>query len=150
MSLMEVLGASFSNLQLAQQSSSLAQSNMNASHPRVLPPDGTNFIPQTDALPVQPSISVTPQTHACVQCSELNNNRPSQDSACLFTGQPAIESLVRTDVQQHTTRNPTSTASGAAGNHQVFVECFIRLCYCVCLYVVLCENQLNVDYLLFL
>ncbi|XP_022617819.1 protein JBTS17 [Seriola dumerili] len=35
MSLMEVLGASFSNLQLAQQSSSLAQSNMNSSHPNV-------------------------------------------------------------------------------------------------------------------
>ncbi|XP_044029035.1 ciliogenesis and planar polarity effector 1 isoform X2 [Siniperca chuatsi] len=122
MSLMEVMGASFSNLQLAQQSSSLAQSNMNSSHPNVSSSYATNFIPQPNALPVQTTISVAPQTKACVPSSGSNNPQFSQVPACMFADQPAIQRSGKTSPtggQLHTTRNLPSTANGAGVNYQV-------------------------------
>ncbi|XP_037609215.1 ciliogenesis and planar polarity effector 1 isoform X4 [Sebastes umbrosus] len=121
MSLMEVLGASFSNLQLAQQSSSLAQSNMNTSHPNVPSSYATNFIPQPNALPVQTNISVPPQTQAHVPSSRSNNPQFSQAPACMFADQHAMQSSGKTSPtggQHHTTRNLTSTANGAGVSYQ--------------------------------
>ncbi|XP_034565265.1 ciliogenesis and planar polarity effector 1 isoform X2 [Notolabrus celidotus] len=105
MSLMEVLGASFNNLQIAQQSSSLAQSNMNSSHPQVPSSYAGNFIPQQNAFPVQTTVSVTPQTQACVQNSVPKNHQFSQAPVHMFADQPAIHPP---NGQHHITRNPAS------------------------------------------
>ncbi|XP_040012827.1 ciliogenesis and planar polarity effector 1 [Xiphias gladius] len=121
MSLMEVLGASFSNLQLAQQSSSLAQSNMNSSHPTVSSSYVTNSIPPPNALPVQTTISVTPQTQANVPCSGSNNPHFSQAPACMFAEQPAVQSSGKTfprGGQCQITRKLPSTANGADAHDQ--------------------------------
>ncbi|XP_056260195.1 ciliogenesis and planar polarity effector 1 isoform X1 [Seriola aureovittata] len=121
MSLMEVLGASFSNLQLAQQSSSLAQSNMNSSHPNVPSSHVTNFIPEPNPLPVQTAISVSQQTQASVPNSGFKNPHFSQAAACLFADQPAEQSLGKiypTAGQFQITRNLPSTTSGAGVNYQ--------------------------------
>ncbi|XP_028317922.1 ciliogenesis and planar polarity effector 1 isoform X2 [Gouania willdenowi] len=92
MSLREVLGASFSNFQLAQQSSILAQSNMAISHPNVASSCSTNMIPQPTVLPSQPSLSATPQTNT-------GNNHPhfshQQASQCMFTDQQPTQSPVK-------------------------------------------------------
>uniref|UniRef100_A0A3B4XUB5 Uncharacterized protein n=1 Tax=Seriola lalandi dorsalis TaxID=1841481 RepID=A0A3B4XUB5_SERLL len=120
--LMEVLGASFSNLQLAQQSSSLAQSNMNSSHPNVPSSHVTNFIPEPNPLPVQTAISVSQQTQASVPNSGFKNPHFSQAAACLFADQPAEQSLGKiypTAGQFQITRNLPSTTSGAGVNYQV-------------------------------
>ncbi|XP_056875211.1 ciliogenesis and planar polarity effector 1 isoform X3 [Takifugu flavidus] len=61
MSLMEVLGASYSNLQLAQQSYSLSQSNVNISQPNVPASQPVSLFPQPSTLPVQ----TAPQRQAC-------------------------------------------------------------------------------------
>lgn len=58
---MEVLGASYSNLQLAQQSYSLAQSNVNLSQPNVPASQPVSLFPQPSTLPVQ----TAPQRQAC-------------------------------------------------------------------------------------
>ncbi|XP_040914910.1 ciliogenesis and planar polarity effector 1 [Toxotes jaculatrix] len=113
MSLMEVLGASFSNLQLAQQSSSLAQSNMDSSHPNVPSSYATSFIPRPNALPVQTTISVP--------SSGSNNPHFSQATACMFADQPAVQCSGKTfptDCQHQITRKIPSTASGAGVNYQ--------------------------------
>lgn len=123
---MEVLGASFSNLQLAQQSSSLAQSNMNSSHPNVPSSYTTNFTPQPNALPVQTTIAVAPQTQAS---SGSNIAQFTQATACVFAHQPAIQSSGKTSPTggQHHTRNLPSTANGAGVNYQVLLKCSVRL-----------------------
>ncbi|XP_042251450.1 ciliogenesis and planar polarity effector 1 isoform X3 [Thunnus maccoyii] len=121
MSLMEVLGESFSNLQLAQQNSTLAQSNMNSSHLNVPSSYPTNFTPQPNALLVQTTISGTPQTQACVPRSESSNPQFSQAPACMFADQPAIQSSGKpspTGDQCHSTRNLPSIANGAGVNYQ--------------------------------
>eukprot|EP00064_Thunnus_orientalis_P007705 superscaffoldBa00000871_g7727 len=121
MSLMEVLGESFSNLQLAQQNSSLAQSNMNSSHPNVPSSYPTNFTPQPNALLVQTTISGTPQTQACVPRSESSNPQFSQAPACMFADQPAIQSSGKpspTGDQCNSTRNLPSISNGAGVNYQ--------------------------------
>ncbi|XP_059214508.1 ciliogenesis and planar polarity effector 1 [Centropristis striata] len=112
MSLMEVLGASFSNLQLAQQSSSLAQSIMSTSHPNVPSSLAANFIPQPNALPVQTTTSVPPQTQSHVPSSRSYNPQYSQAPACMFADQPAIQSSGN---QPHTI---SSTAEGAGLSYQ--------------------------------
>nr|XP_020474269.1 protein JBTS17 isoform X2 [Monopterus albus] len=119
MSLMEVIGASFSNLQLAQQSSPLVQFNMNSSHPNVPSSNAANYTPRTNALPVQTTISVTPQAQTCVPSSQ--SNQFSQTPACMFADQPAIQSSKKsfpTGGQHHTPINLSSTAPGASVNYQ--------------------------------
>ncbi|KAK5852080.1 hypothetical protein PBY51_023582 [Eleginops maclovinus] len=92
MSLTEVLGATFSNLQLAQrESSSLAQSNITTSHPNV---PSSYAIPQPNALPLQNTLSVPPQTH--VPTSGSNNLQFSPAPACVSAEQPAIQSSGKT------------------------------------------------------
>ncbi|XP_062290536.1 ciliogenesis and planar polarity effector 1 [Scomber scombrus] len=121
MSLMEVLGESFSNLQLAQQNSSLAQSNTNPSHPNVPSSCAANFTPRQNALSAQSTISRAPQTQACVPCSESSNTQFSQAPACMFANQPATQSsgnLSPTVDQCQSTRNLPSIANGAVVNYQ--------------------------------
>lgn len=90
MSLMEVLGASFSNLQLAQQqSSSLAQSNMAFSHPNVPSVPAANFFPQPHAAPAHPNISVGPQGRAYAPSSGSTNGQIGHIPACVSAEQPA-------------------------------------------------------------
>ncbi|XP_033503413.2 ciliogenesis and planar polarity effector 1 isoform X1 [Epinephelus lanceolatus] len=116
MSLMEVLGASFSNLQLAQQSSSMAQSNISTSQPHVPSSYVTNFIPQPNA-----NMPVLSQTQAFVPSSRSNNLQPHQVPACMFTDQTAIQSSGKTSptgVQHHT----TSTANSAGEMQPLSVQ----------------------------
>ncbi|XP_031711728.1 ciliogenesis and planar polarity effector 1 isoform X1 [Anarrhichthys ocellatus] len=119
MSLMEVLGASFSNLQLAQQSSSLAQSDMNMSHPNVPSSYAPKFIPQPHPLPAQTTIPLPPQT--CLPNSRYDNPQSSRAPACMFAEQPAFQSTGKTSPtssQHHTTRNLPSSANGAGASYQ--------------------------------
>lgn len=128
MSLMEVLGASFTNLQLAQQSSSLAQANMNSSHPNVPSSYAANFFPQPSTLPVQPNISVAPQRQA--PSSGSNNPQFNQNPACMSVDQPARHSSGKfspTGCHHHTTVNLPSTANDAAVNYQVLLKCLFKL-----------------------
>ncbi|XP_034064419.1 ciliogenesis and planar polarity effector 1 isoform X2 [Gymnodraco acuticeps] len=121
MSLTEVLGVTFSNLQLAQQSSSLAQSNVNFSHPNVPPSYATNAIPQPNALPLQTPISVPPQTQPHVPSSGSNNLQFSQAPACILAEQPAIQSSGKTSHaggQNHINGNLPSAANGAGVSYQ--------------------------------
>ncbi|XP_027137955.1 ciliogenesis and planar polarity effector 1 isoform X4 [Larimichthys crocea] len=120
MSLMEVLGASFSNLQLAQQSSALAQSNMNSSHPNVPSSYAANFIPQPNALPIQTNISVAPQTQTPVPSLGSNNPQFSQVPACMFADQHVRQNSGKGSQTggQHHMRNLTSTANGADVHYQ--------------------------------
>lgn len=122
-SLTEVLRESFSNLQMAQQSFSLAQSNMNYSHPNVPPSNVTNVNPQPSALPVQTAISVSQQT----QTSQV----PSQATASLFANRPDQHSPGKAPLtvdQLHITRNLPSTSS-AGVNYQVVVKCIVKMLY---------------------
>ncbi|XP_070707145.1 ciliogenesis and planar polarity effector 1 [Pempheris klunzingeri] len=119
MSLMEVLGASFSNLQLAQQNSSLAQSNMSSSHPNNVPSSyATSFIPQPSALPAQTTTSVAPQTETT---SGSTIPQFSQAPACMFAVRSAVQCSGKTSPtggQRHTTRSLSTTANGAGVNYQ--------------------------------
>lgn len=127
---MEVLGASFSNLQLAQQSSALAQSNMNSSHPNVPSSYTTNFITQPNVLPVQTAISAAPQTQAGVPNSGSKNTHFSQAPVCMFADQPAVQSSGKTsptDGQHQITRNLPSTVNSAGVNYQVLAKCILKL-----------------------
>ncbi|KAG7224026.1 hypothetical protein INR49_015283 [Caranx melampygus] len=115
MSLKEVLRESFSNLQTAQQSSSMAQSNY--SHPNVPSSHVTNFTPQPSVLPVQTAVSVSQQTQASVPSSGFNNPHFSQATASLFANQPDEQSPGKAPLtvdQLQITRNLPSTSS--AGN----------------------------------
>ncbi|KAM8743852.1 ciliogenesis and planar polarity effector 1 isoform 3-T4 [Acanthopagrus schlegelii] len=115
MSLMEVLGASFSNLQLAQQSSYLAQSNINSSHPRVPSSNANNFVPQPSALPIQTPISVPPQMPAWASSFQSFNPQFSQAPAGMIAEQPAKQNSGKsspTHVQDDTARNLPHTANG--------------------------------------
>lgn len=128
MSLTEVLGVTFSNLQLAQQSSSLAQPNVNSSHPNVPPSYATNAIPQLNALPLQTPISVPPQTQPHVPSSGSNHLQFSQAPACILAEQPAIQSSGKTSHaggQNHINGNLPSAANGAGVSYQV---CFLLNC----------------------
>ncbi|CAB1447747.1 unnamed protein product [Pleuronectes platessa] len=87
MSMMEVLGASFSSLELAQQNSSLALSNMNSSHPNAQSSSVTHFIPQPNVLPVQTSVSVAPQT----QASGAGVNDQEMHPLSVLVGSPDIQ-----------------------------------------------------------
>lgn len=130
MSLMEVLGASFTNLQLAQQSSSLAQANMNSSHPNVPSSYAANFSPQPSTLPVQPNISVASQRQACAPSSGSNNPQFNQIPACMSVDQPARHSSGKfspTGCHHHTTVNLPSTANDAAISYQVLLKCSFKL-----------------------
>ncbi|XP_029025275.1 ciliogenesis and planar polarity effector 1 [Betta splendens] len=120
MSLMEVLGASFSSLQLAQQSSSLAQSYTNLAHPNVLSSYVTNSIPQPNGLPVQTPVSVTPQTHTHAPNSGFNNPQFSQHGS-VFADLPAAHSSVKASTaggQHHTTRQLPTTANSEGIHYQ--------------------------------
>ncbi|XP_068609265.1 ciliogenesis and planar polarity effector 1 [Brachionichthys hirsutus] len=121
MSLMEVLGASFSNLQLAQQSFSLAQSNRTSFQPNAPSSATTDSTPQPHALPVQANISVTPQTEARVPSSEATNAPFGQAPAPVFADQPSRQSPERsspTGSQRRNTRAQSSTTDGAGVNRQ--------------------------------
>ncbi|XP_068191690.1 ciliogenesis and planar polarity effector 1 [Antennarius striatus] len=121
MSLMEVLGASFSNLHLAQQSSSLAQSNINYSQPNVPSSSASNSTPQPHVLPVQTNISVTPQNQACVPGLEPTNAQSIPVPAAAFTDQPSRQSPERsppTNNQRHITRTPSCNVNSASVNYQ--------------------------------
>lgn len=125
---MEVLEASFSNLQLAQQSSSLAQSNRNSSLPNVPSSYATNLILQPNALPIQNTFSVAPQTQACVPNSGSNNPQFRQVPGCPLTDQPARQSsgkTYQTGGQNHTSTNPPSAADGEDANYQVLLSCLL-------------------------
>ncbi|XP_030005045.1 ciliogenesis and planar polarity effector 1 [Sphaeramia orbicularis] len=111
-SLMEVLDTSFSNLQLAQQNSSVAQSNVNPLNSNVTFPYARNFIPQLNSVPVQTNVSVVPQTQTSGPNSGSEKIHFSQAPPCTHVFQPS------TSYQHHTTRNVPPTGSGASAQCQ--------------------------------
>nr|XP_040053253.1 ciliogenesis and planar polarity effector 1 isoform X3 [Gasterosteus aculeatus aculeatus] len=120
MSLTEVLGASFSNLQLAQQSSSLAQSQMNTSHPDAPSSCAPKFIPQPNPITGQTNISVPPQTRASLPNSRFDP-QSSPAAAHATVDQSAFQSsgnISPTGSRHHTTRNLPPAANGASASHQ--------------------------------
>lgn len=125
MSLTEVLGASFSNLQLAQQSSSLAQSQMNTSHPDAPSSCAPKFIPQPNPITDQTNISVPPQTRASLPNSRFDP-QSSPAAAHATVDQSAFQSsgnISPTGSRHHTTRNLPPAANGASASHQVWLKC---------------------------
>ncbi|XP_041666961.1 ciliogenesis and planar polarity effector 1 isoform X2 [Cheilinus undulatus] len=130
MSLMEVLGASFSNLQHAQQSSSLAQSNINSSHPCGPSTYATSFNPHLNPIPVPTTISVTPQTQTCKQNSADTNPQPSQAPAHVSAGQPDIQNSGKTppaDWLHHGSRHLPTTSDGVGATYQEMQPLSVQL-----------------------
>ncbi|XP_029372415.1 ciliogenesis and planar polarity effector 1 isoform X2 [Echeneis naucrates] len=128
-SLMDVLGASFSHLQLAQQSCSLAQSNINSLPPNVPSSDVTTFVPRPNALPVQTPLSLAHQTQYNVPNSLSNNPHLNQAPATMMEDQPAEQSTDKTSPtagQSQIPRNLLSTASGVVVNHQEMQPLSVR------------------------
>lgn len=114
---MEVLGASFSNLQLAQQSYSLAQSNGNFSQPNVPASCSVNLFPQPSTLPVQTDIRTAPQRQACVPQSGAS---PNPNMAADQTVRHSTENYSSPGCHRdHTIINPPSTANDTAVGLQV-------------------------------
>lgn len=117
MSLMEVLGASFSNLQLAQQSYTLAQSNVNFSHPSMPSSHPASFYPQPSTVPVQNNISSALQRQACVPQSVSSN------LVCISADQPVGHSSGNHSPtgchHHHTSITLPSAANDAGVSHQV-------------------------------
>ncbi|KAM8829024.1 ciliogenesis and planar polarity effector 1 [Spinachia spinachia] len=115
MSMTEVLGASFSNLQLAQQSSSLARSQMNTSHPNAPPSHAPNFIPQPNPIAGPTNVSPPPQTQAFLPHSRFNDPQSSRAAA---------HTTFRSS--GNTTRNRPSSANGAGASHQEMQPLFVQ------------------------
>lgn len=117
MSLGEVLGASFSSLQHAQQSSSVAQCDIN-----VPSSFNSNFIP---ALSAQPSFSAEQQRQAFGPNARAHNTQFSQNPA----GQPTMQSSVKitSTTGQCQTASVPASASGAGVNYQVLLKCSYQL-----------------------
>ncbi|XP_060918031.1 ciliogenesis and planar polarity effector 1 [Labrus mixtus] len=121
MSLMEVLGASFSNLQLAQQSSSLAQSNMNSSQLHVPSTNAPSFKPQLNAFPLQTNIPMTPETQGCVQTPASKITQFSQAPACESADQPDLQNSGNTypaSSRCHISMDVASTSNVAGVHYQ--------------------------------
>ena len=109
---MEVLGASFSNLELAQQNYSLAQSNGNLSLPNVPASGPANLFSQPSTLPVQPDMRTAPQRKVCVPQSEVSSNTdmPADHTENYSAG---------CFHHDHTIIDPPSAANDAAVNLKV-------------------------------
>lgn len=118
---MEVLGASFSNLQLAQQSYTLAQSNVNFSHPRMPSSHPASFYPQPSTVPVQNNISSPHQRQAGVPQERSGN--PVCISADQHPGQSSGYYSPTGCHHHHTSINLQSTANDAGVSHQVWLKC---------------------------
>lgn len=82
MSLNEVLGATFSSLQMAQQNS--LQLNMNLS-------SAARINPEPNAFPVQTSSTAMPQTQTSVPKPESNEPQLNQIGSYHFAAQPVLQ-----------------------------------------------------------
>ncbi|XP_061603123.1 LOW QUALITY PROTEIN: ciliogenesis and planar polarity effector 1 [Phyllopteryx taeniolatus] len=114
MSLMDVLGASFSSLQLAQQNSYLAQSNVNPFQPYVPSSYMTNVPPEQNPQPAHtPAVS---QSQIHVPNPQPNNPRSFPASAPMYAYQTPIHSTREPD---HVSHLPCATNDGG-GSYQEF------------------------------
>ncbi|XP_026029615.1 ciliogenesis and planar polarity effector 1 isoform X4 [Astatotilapia calliptera] len=86
MSLREVLGVTFANLQLAQQSASLTHPDMNSSDPNVPSSSTTRFVPEPSTLPNQATVSVP---HPVQTYSGSKNTQFIHTHTCRPPDQPA-------------------------------------------------------------
>lgn len=120
MSLMEVLGASFSNLQLAHQSYSLAQSTVNVSQPNVPASHPASLSSQPSTLPAQNYLRTAPQRQACVHQSGFSHktNMSAEQAARHSTENYSPGCHHHHDPSQLPI-NPSSTANDTAISHQV-------------------------------
>lgn len=91
MSLNEVLGATFSSLQLAQRNSSSVIPGMNSSQPNVPSSSVTQVIREENIFPVQNATSAVPQTHVCLPKSESSDPQVNQMESCHFAAQPVMQ-----------------------------------------------------------
>ncbi|XP_023193921.1 protein JBTS17 isoform X1 [Xiphophorus maculatus] len=100
MSLNEVLGATFSSFQMAQQNS--LQLNMNLS-------SATRINPEPNAFPVQTSSTAVPQTQSCVPKPESNEPQLNPIGSYHFAAQPVVQGtglgLHHINQSQHTRTN---------------------------------------------
>ncbi|XP_072227956.1 ciliogenesis and planar polarity effector 1 [Leuresthes tenuis] len=119
-SLKEVLGASFSSSQQAQQNSTVAQPNM-VSHLQVPLSSTTKFLPETNVVPIQPTVTAAPQMQTCAPNSGFNGPQFSQSTACRFADQPALHSSAKTSSaadQYHASQSQPYSAMVAGVNNQ--------------------------------
>ncbi|XP_030599039.1 ciliogenesis and planar polarity effector 1 isoform X3 [Archocentrus centrarchus] len=114
MSLREVLGATFANLQFAQQSASLTHADMNSSHPNVPPSSTTRFIPEPSVLPSQATVTVA---HPIQANSGSNNSQFSHTHACMSADQPAMQRPTKAD-HYDSNKSLLSNTSGVGVNFQ--------------------------------
>lgn len=110
---MEVLGASFSNLQLAQQSYSLAQSDGNVCQPNVPATRSANLLIHPSALPVQTDKRTAPTANQTSGHSREN----CSSAGCHH--------------RDHTIINPPSTANDTAASLQVWLR-WAYMSYVIC------------------
>lgn len=124
MSLSEVFGASFSSVQLAQQSSSVVQPDMSSSHPNVPSSSPAKFVPESNALSIQTAIPTPPQKVTCVPNSRSSDRQFDQSTTRRFAHQPAMSSSDKTSPgadQQYSNQGLPSKSSGAGVNEQVML-----------------------------
>jgi len=123
-SLREVLGASFSSIQQAQQNSTVAQPNM-VSHLQVPLSSNTKFLPETNVVPIQSTVTAAPQMQTYVPNSGFNDPQFSQSTACRFADQPAMHSSAKTSFaadQYHASQRQPYSAMVAGVNNQVLLK----------------------------
>ncbi|CAG5867458.1 unnamed protein product [Menidia menidia] len=95
MSLGEVLGASFSSMQLAQQNSTAIRPDM-SSHLHVTPSSATKFVPERTVLPVSAVVAAAPQVQTCVPNSGSGDPQFTLSAGSRFAVQPVMQSSAKT------------------------------------------------------
>lgn len=123
MSLGEVLGASFSNLQRAQQSSSVAPPGMSSSQTK-MPSSSAKIIPEPNVSPVQNTIAATPQTQESAPKPGSSDSQFHLVTSCELADQPVMQNAAQISSganQYHAKQTIFSRASGAGVSYQVKV-----------------------------
>ncbi|XP_013859180.1 uncharacterized protein C5orf42 isoform X2 [Austrofundulus limnaeus] len=115
MSLSEVIGATFSNLQQAQQSFPVAPPGLSSSQPNIPTPSFTKIIPEPNIPPVQ-TIAAAPLTQEFVPKSGSRDSRFNSVSSCEFADQPIVQSSAK--ISSGSNQNLLCNASGAGVSYQ--------------------------------
>lgn len=116
MSLSEVIGASFSNLQQTQQNFSVAPSGLRSSQPNMPTSSFTKIIPEPNIPPFQTAAAAAPLTQESVPKSGFSDSCFNPVSS-EFADQPVVQSSAKisSGANQHLLCN----ASGAGVSYQV-------------------------------
>uniref|UniRef100_A0A3Q2PYX9 Uncharacterized protein n=1 Tax=Fundulus heteroclitus TaxID=8078 RepID=A0A3Q2PYX9_FUNHE len=120
MSLSEVLGATFSSLQLAQQSSSFAGPTTDSSQPNMHLPSAPGIIPEPNAFPVQTTATAVPQTQARVPKSESGDPEASRIESRHVAAQPVTQGAGVS--LHHCSQSQLASAGSVGATLQVFLR----------------------------